>query len=172
MKKMKKYSIVIMLVLISSLVGCVTQIGDYIAASSISKDGFARDEQQIREFQDQEVKLWGFVDHRNLYGDEGAKEILEDWWSGDGPDASTWQFNMKARQNDEAGHSFPVYVPNDQVRDHLLQLFLADARAQRPTKIFITGRLFTFDAPANVDSLTGIYLELQSSNDILLEPPE
>ena len=169
---MNKYSIVIMLVLISGLVGCVTQIGDYTAASSISKDGFARDEQQIRELQGQEVKLWGFVDHRNLYGDEGAKAILEDWWSGDGPDASTWQFNMKARQNDEAGHSFPVYVPNDQVGDHLLQLFLADARAQRPTKVFITGRLFTFDAPANVNSLNGIYMELESTNDILLEPPE
>jgi hypothetical protein len=36
----------------------------------------------------------------------------------------------------------------------------------------VTGRVFTFDAPTNVTPLTGLYLELESSDDILLEVPE
>ena len=161
-----------MLVVATFLVGCNSQIGDYTAASSISKDGFARDEQQMIELHGQEIKLWGFVDHSNLYGDESARAILEDWWSGNGPDASTWRFNLKAGENDEAGHSFAVYVPNDPGRDDLLRVFLADAKAQRPTKVFVTGKLFTYEAPTNTASLTGIYLEVQSSNEVLLEPPQ
>lgn len=34
------------------------------------------------------------------------------------------------------------------------------------------GRLLTFDAPTNVAGLTGLYLELASSQDILFEPPQ
>lgn len=167
--KMNKTFILTLLVVATCLAGCNRQIGDYQAASSVSKDGFARDAQRMRELQGQEIKLWGFVDHSNLYGDEGAKEILEDLWSGDGPDASTWRFNLKAGENDEAGHSFPVYVPYDQGRNDLLQLFLADARAQRPTRVFVTGRIFTNDAPTNFNSLIGLYMEVHSSDDILLE---
>ena len=169
---MNKTTILIMLAALTFMVGCNHQIGDYTAVSSISKEGFAEDEQQIRELEGQEVKLWGFVDHRNLYGDEGTKAILEEWWGGDGPDASTWRFNLKAGENDEAGHSFPVYVPNDQGRDDLLRLFLADAKAQRSTKVFVTGKIFTNDAPTNVATLTALYMELQSSKDILPEPPK
>ncbi len=42
----------------------------------------------------QEIMVWGFVDHSNIYGDDGAKKILEDWWSGDEPSATTWSFNL------------------------------------------------------------------------------
>jgi hypothetical protein len=170
---MNRYvGLVIMLVVATFLVGCSEEIGDYTAASSISENGFARDEKQVRELDGQEVQIWGFVDHANMYGDEGAKEILEDWWSGDGPSATTWRFNLKAREDDEAGHSFAVHVPNDEGRDDLLKLFLADARAQKPTQVFLKGTIFTFDAPTDAMLLTGLYMELQSSHDILLEPPE
>jgi hypothetical protein len=169
---MNKYlSLITILIVTAFLAGCNGQIGDYMAASSISRGGFARDEKQMRELDGQEVKLWGFVDHSNMYGDESAKGILEDWWSGEGPSAAAWRFNLKAREDDEAGHSFAVHVPNDQGRDDLLKVFLADARAQRPTKVFVEGRIFTFDAPANAIPRTGLYMELQSSDSILLEPP-
>ncbi len=49
------------------------------------------------------------------------KLILGDWWSGEGPDATTWRFNLKAEADDEVGHSFPVHVPNDPGRDDLLR---------------------------------------------------
>lgn len=161
-----------MLVVVTSLAGCNRQIGEYSATSSISTDGFARDERQMIELQGKEIKLWGFVDHSNLYGDEGARKILGDWWSGDGPDATTWRFNLKAEENDEAGHSFPVYVANDHGRDDLLLLFLADAKANRPTKVFVKGTILPYDAPTNAGSLTGIRMEVQSASDILLNPPE
>ena len=157
--------------LVASLLvaACQQSVGDYVAASSISKDGFARNGQQVRALDGQVVKLWGYVDQGNIYGDEGARAILGDWWSGAGPDASTWRFNLKAHAGDATGQSFAVIVPNDEGRDELLRQFVADAQAQRPTKVYLTGTLSTFDAPANNRSLTGLTMELQSSGDIIVD---
>jgi hypothetical protein len=151
------------------LVACQQPVGDYVAASSLSRNGFARDGAALRGADGQEVKLWGFVDHGNLYGDEGAKAILGDWWSGDGPDASTWRFNLKAQADDAVGDSFAVTVPNDAGRDDLLRQFAADAQAGRPTKVFVTGRLATFDAPSSDGVRTGLTMDVQSSGDIFIE---
>ena len=143
----------------------------YTAASSLTRNGFAKDGEQMRGLDGQVVKLWGFVDHGNLYGDEGAKAILGDWWSGEGPEASTWRFNLKGNAGDAVGESFAVHVPNDAGRDDLLRAFVADARAGRPTKVFVTGRLATFEAPSSDRVRTGLTMEVQSSSDILLEAP-
>lgn len=142
---------------------------DYVAISSLSRNGFARNEAKLSDLQGQEIQLWGFVDHRNLYGDKSAKQILQEWWSGEEPTADTWRFNLKGHPDDAAGQSFAVYVHNDAGRDELLRAFVADARAQRPTQVFVTGQLFTFEAPANMTTRQGLYLEVQSSQDILLE---
>ncbi len=148
--------------------GCNEQVGDYVAASSISTDGFARQAVQIAD--GQVVTLWGYVDHSNLYGNAGTQEILADWWSSPGPDDHTWRFNLKAEADDEAGHSFPVHVPNNAGRDDLLRTFLADVRAQQPTRVFVTGRLYTFEAPGNVTTRTGLYKEAASAHDVVLAP--
>ena len=73
---MKKYLGLVVLVVTVFLVGCSTQKGGYIAASSLSKHGFSRNAARRCELHGQEVELWGFVDHGNLYGDEGAKQIF------------------------------------------------------------------------------------------------
>jgi hypothetical protein len=158
-------------VLVASLLvaACQQQAGDYVAAASISKDGFARNGQQVRALDGQVVKLWGYVDQGHIYGDEGARAILGDWWSGAGPDAATWRFNLKAHAGDAAGESFTVTVPNDAGRDELLRRFVADAQAQRPTKVLLTGKISTFDAPAGDRVRTGLMLEVRSSSDITLE---
>ncbi len=145
------------------------EAGDYVAASSISKNGFAIDDEQARALDGQEIKLWGYVDHGNLYGDDSARAILEDWWSGEGPDATTWRFNLKANAGDEVGKSFAVHVANDAGRDELLRRFVADARAQQPTKVHLTGRLTTFEAPSSDRVRTGLMLDVQSSSDIRLD---
>jgi heat shock protein HslJ len=139
---------------------------DYMAASSISKDGFAINDEEMRQLDGQEVMLWGYVDHGNIYGDEGAKTILGDWWSGAGPDAATWRFNLKARAGDAAGKSFAVTIPNDAGRDELLRRFVADAQAQQPTRVFVTGWLTTFEAPSGDRVRTGLMLDVQSSSNI------
>ena len=126
----------------------------------------------MRKVHGQEIRVWGFVDHNNLYGDDHAKKILGEWWSGDGPNAASWRFNLKAKEDDEAGQSFQVRVPNDPWRDDLLRTFVADARAHRPTPVFVKGKLFTFAAPANVTFLTGLFIEARSSQDISLGFPE
>jgi uncharacterized protein len=151
---------------------CDDQAGDYLAASSISSYGFARNHDQIRAWQGKTIRLWGFVDHQNLYGDESAREILGEWWSGYGPDSRTWRFNLKAKEDDPAGRSFAVFVAADPGRDKLLKVFLADARAGRPTKVYLEGSLSTFDAPANLRVLHGLRMELQTSRDIRLTLPE
>ncbi len=162
---------VIVVAVILCVVGCDDPTDRYTAASSISHNGLARTGEAIQSLHGQFVMIWGFVDHGNLYGDEGAKEILEEWWSGDGPRGETWRFDLKARADDEVGHSFSVHVPNDHGRDRLLRAFVADARARKPTRVFLKGKLFRYDAPTHLASRTGLYMELQSSHAILLEPP-
>jgi hypothetical protein len=168
---MDKYLSLIMIAATLFLAGCNQPMGDYVAASSISSNGFARDAEAMHRLDGQEIRVWGFVDSGNIYGDADAKEILGDLWSGDGPDAATWRFNLKADPGDKMGNSFPVLVPNDPGRDELLRAFKADANAHKPTKVFVKGKLHTFDAPTNTGALTGLTIELRSSNDILLEPP-
>lgn len=102
----------------------------------------------------------------------GARRILAEFWSGDGPHPATWRFDLKAEANDAAGHSFAVHVPDDEGRDDILRAFVADALARRPTRVFLKGRLFTFAAPTNAVSLTGLNMEIESSKDIQFRPPD
>ena len=162
----------ILLITSICLGACHEQQDGYLPASSISRNGFAINPDALGNTQGQEIKLWGFVDHGNLYGDEGAKRILQEGWSGEGPNAATWRFNLKARAEDKTGQSFPVYVPNDQGRDALLKTFAADARAGRPTKVYVKGKLFAFAAPVNARRFTGLYLKLQSSQSVKIGFPE
>jgi hypothetical protein len=166
---MKRYFLLMLLIGAMFLAGCVTPASGYLPAAAISQNGFATDAAAQHTADGKEIKLWGFVDHANLYGDADAQEILGEWWSGDGPSATAWRFNLMAHADDQAGQSFAVHVPNDEGRDELLRNFLADAEAQRPTKVFVTGRLFTFDAPTNLANRTGLVMELDSSQAILLE---
>jgi hypothetical protein len=152
--------------------GCHEQRGGYIATSSISQNGFAINGDEMRKVHGLEIRVWGFVDHNNLYGDDHAKKILGEWWSGDGPNAASWRFNLKANEDDETGQSFPVHLPNDPWRDDLLRTFVADARAHRPSPVFLKGKLVTSAAPTNVTFITVLTIEVQSSQDISLGFPE
>ena len=154
------------------LAGCGEQAGDYLPVSSIARNGFAKDDRAVADSRGREIAVRGFVDYGNLYGDAGAKRILEEWWSGEGPGPDSWRFNLKAEANDPVGHSFMVLVPNDPGRDDLLRRLAANARAGRPTTVFVKGRLFTFHAPTQILDLTGLYLQLRSSQDIRLDPPD
>lgn len=145
---------------------CDGRIGDFIPASSISRNGLATDAGRAG----QDIAVWGFVDAQNLYGDASARAILGDWWSGDGPTPTTWRFNLKARAGDAPGRSFAVHVPNDPGRDALLRAFVANARAQRPTRVFVKGRLSVFAAPANVTRRSGLTLRTRASDDVSLTP--
>lgn len=151
--------------------GCAQKYGDYIATDSLTRHGFALDRTRMLKADGQAIKLWGYVDRHNIYAND-ADTILEEWWGGNGPSPSQWRFNLKARPTDEAGRSIPVYLPNDEHRDHLLRVFLTDARAGRPTKVFLRGRLVTFDAPTNVRLHTGVIIRVDSSADISLDKPD
>lgn len=155
-----------------ALCGCQEQINGYTAAASISANGFARSSSQLESLNSKEILIWGYVDHHNLYGDDSARKVLGAWWSGEGPAPTSWQFNLQARENDAAGRSFAVIVPNGPERDALLSVFRDDAIANRSTRVFVKGRIFTYKAPANFGSRVGLYMKLQSSGDILFEPPE
>ena len=149
-----------------SLVGCEEPGGDYLAASDVAHGPFARNGAELRGAHGREIRLWGYVDYANLYGDAGARDILGEFWSGEGPNPAAWRFDLKAGEDDAAGQSFAVHVPNDDRRDEVLRVLVANARAGRSTKVFLSGRLFSFAAPTNVRTLTGLYMELQSAADI------
>lgn len=151
--------------------GCDGPARGHLEASAIARDGFARRPDALREAVGQRLELWGFVDHGNLYGDADAKAILAEYWSGAGPDPGTWRFGLKSQPDDAVGHSFAVHVPNGPGRDALLRRLVADARANRPTRVLVRGRILTFDAPTNVRRLTGLYMKLGSTRDVVLEPP-
>ena len=149
-----------------AIAACSITAGDYVAAHSFSRSGFARSSFDLSRVAGHEVLVWGYVDHRNLFGDDRAREILGDWWGGHGPDDDVWSFGLKAGADDPAGHSFAVQVPNDLLRDDLLRLFLIDARAGRPTKVYLRGRISTFDAPLNSLRKIGLRMEVGSSGHI------
>lgn len=153
------------------LAGCIERVGEYLPVAAIAHNGFLSDERTVAEMQGRNVRLWGFVDQGNLYGDADAKRVLGEWWSGEGPDAGTWRFGLKAGQDDPVGHSLPVNVPNDAGRDALLAAFRADADSGRPTRVFLQGRLRTYAAPTQFRSLIGIVLEVPSSQAIRLNAP-
>jgi hypothetical protein len=165
-------SLVLAGILAALLIGCGEGIGDPIPVASLAKDGFARSDGAMRDLSGQEIRVWGFVDHRNLYGDARARQILDDWWSGEGPSAALWRFDLKGEADDQLGHGVPVHVPNDAGRDDLLRAFFADAREHRPTKVSVKGRLRTFEAPLNAITLTGLYLEARSTQAIRIEPQD
>ena len=154
-----------------ALAGCGGPVGEYLPVSDIARGGFVSDERTMAEMHGREVRLWGFVDQGNLYGDAEAKRVLGEWWSGEGPDPDHWRLGLKARADDPVGDSLAVLVPNDAERGDLLDRLVADARAGRATRIFVTGRLSSFDAPTQILDLTGLYLQLRSSRDIRLDPP-
>jgi uncharacterized protein len=145
---------------------CSAPLPGYIPASSISKAGFVSDQGKVETLLGRKTRLWGFVDYQNLYGDDEAKRVLGDWWSGYSPDPATWQFKLKANADDPAGQSFTVQVPNDLLRDDLLRLFAQNASAGRPTQVHLAGVISTFPAPANAATLLGLSMELESSWDI------
>lgn len=151
--------------------GCNADEGEYVALATISRDGFARDAAAVRRISGQEVQVWGYVDHGNLYGDAAVKALLGDRWSGPGPDSATWRFDIKASPEDETGKSSAIHVANDAGRDEILKRFLADANQERPSKVYVTGRLRVFDAPSSDSMRTGFYLQVGASSQVLLETP-
>ena len=150
------------------LVGCDGPTGEYLPAATLTEHGFARDADALRSLQGQVVRVSGFVDHGNLYGDASARVVLGDAWSGDGPRPGTWRFNLKAHVSDGTGESFAVHVQDDVGRDALLRRFAEDAAAGRATPVRVAGRLHTFPAPGNLSSRTGLVLEVASSADVRL----
>jgi hypothetical protein len=159
--------IAIAVFIMAMLIGCLDSESGYVPASSISEDGLALDPGKMRRIDGQEIRLWGFVDHGNLYGNDRVKTILQEWWSGYGPSPATWSFNLKADKDDKIGQSFKVTAPNDPWRDDVFRMFLADAKAHKPTKVYARGRIFTFAMPINIATPTGLYLELEFSRDIV-----
>ncbi len=163
--------LLVQLLCVACFTACVEEFDRYVAAAEITHHGFARDGAALRDLDGRTIRVSGFVDPANLYGDAAAREILAGWWAGEARDAATWSFNVKARESDGAGQSFTVFVRTDDGRDALLARIVADARAGRTTKVLVTGTLRTFDAPLNAVTRTGLYLESQGSHDVRLGRP-
>jgi hypothetical protein len=164
---MRRLSWLTAIVVVASFAACAGRAPPQVTpASAISARGFAVHGFDAPSGVGRALTLRGYVDPANLYGDAGAKAILGEWWSGDGPDPSTWRFNLKAHAGDGAGQSFPVHIASDAGRDELLHAMVADARAGRPTPVVVRGTVTTFDAPMNMVTRRGLLMTVGSSRDV------
>ena len=143
------------------LVGCGHKsIGGYVSASSFSKKGFAKSHKQAQELRGKILKVWGYVDGGNVFP--------KDWGTNQ---PGKWRFDLKAKPSDDVGQSFSIHIPVDERHDELVALFEATDFADKPTRVFVTGKLSTFDAPMNFVRKTGLSMDVNSSKDILLKAP-
>jgi hypothetical protein len=167
---MRKLIAVLLLFASTSLIGCDDAVGEYVAASSISSSGLAKRGFSRHVSDGQTIKVWGYVDHGNAPTDRCTTSMRDDPAEGVDPPSARWRFKLKARANDSAGESFAVCAPLDDGAAELQRRLLADAAAGRPTRVFVRGRIFTFDAPTNYSRAVGLYMDLESSADVLLTP--
>ena len=141
--------------------GCKDKpIAGYIPASSFSKKGFAKNREQVLALRGKVLKVWGYVDGGNVFP--------KDW--GDNQPGK-WRFKLKAKPSDDVGQSFSIHIPVDDRHDELVALFEATDFADKPTRVFVTGKLSTFDAPMNFVRKTGLSMDVNSSIDIFLKAP-
>ena len=151
----------ILLIVPLFLGGCKDKpIGGYVPASSFSKKGFAKNREEVLAHRGKVLKVWGYVDGGNVFP--------KDW--GDNQPGK-WRFKLKAKPSDEVGQSFSIHIPVDDRHDELVALFEATDFAEKPTRVFVTGKLSTFDAPMNFVRKTGLIMDVNSSKDILLKAP-
>ena len=159
MKNLLLFAVLVSLPLL--LGGCVDKsMGGYVPASSFSKKGFAKNREQVLALRGKVLKVWGYVDGGNVFP--------KDW--GDNQPGK-WRFDLKAKPSDEVGQSFSILIPVDDRHDELVALFEATDFADKPTRVFVTGKLSTFDAPMNFVRKTGLSMDVNSSKDILLKVP-
>ncbi len=152
-----------LIILIAPLLlgGCVDKsMGGYVPASSFSKKGFAKNRKEALAHRGKVLKVWGYVDGGNVFP--------KDW--GDNQPGK-WRFHLKAKPSDDVGQSFSIHIPVDDGHDGLVALFEANDLVDKPTRVFVTGILSTFDAPMNFVTKTGLSMDVNSSKDILFKAP-
>ncbi len=141
---------ILLLLAAAWLAGCDEPAGEYLPASSIARKGFVRDHQSISELQGVQggpVRLWGFVDHGNLYGDGRAKRVLAEWQERDGPDADTRRFDPKAEATTRWGACSRCSSPTMRGARTFLERFVADTGRGAPRRLY-AGQ-FKFHAPTD-----------------------
>jgi hypothetical protein len=99
---------------------------------------------------------------------DGGNVFPKDW--GDNQPGK-WRFHLKAKPGDDVGQSFSIHIPVDDGHDELVALFEANDLVDKPTRVFVTGKLSTFDAPMNFFTKTGLFIDVNSSKDVLLRAP-
>ena len=135
-------------------------MGGYVSASSFSKKGFAKNRKQALANRGKVLKVWGYVDGSNVFPKDFGDNQPE-----------KWRFHLKAKPGDQVGESFAIHIPVDDGHDKLVALFETNDRRGKPTRVFVTGIISTFDAPRNFDKKTGLFMNVNSSKDILLKAP-
>ena len=143
------------------LFGCGDdEIFDHVPAAAFSQSGFARARAKALKMRGREIKVWGFVDGSNVFPERG-----EDNHHGH------WHFHLKSKAKDQAGESFAIHIPVDEEHDNLVNLFEANDLASKPTRVFMTGNIFTFDTRVNFSLSTSFFMKANPSRDILLKTP-
>ena len=133
--------------------GCVDKsMGGYVPASSFSKQDFAKNRAEVLAHRGKVLTVWGYVD---------GGTVFPKHWGDNQP--GTWRFKLKAKHWDDMGQSFSINIPVDDRHDERVALFEATDFGDKPTSVFVTGKLSTFDAPLKLVRKTGLLMALNSS---------
>ena len=133
-----------------------------IPASSISRNGFARSRTRMKKLDGQVIRVCGYVDYSNFF-----PESLD----GRGVYTNVWRFNMKSAPDDAAGKSFGIRVKKDEARSTIQQRIRDNMLAGKPTKVYISGKVSTYDLSTNFRRLTGFHIDVSSSTGISFQEP-
>ena len=109
------------------------------------------------------------MDYANVYCKDADPQVPSDWDFTPGPREQSWRFDLKAKKDDDVGESFPVYVPKTKNSGQFFLKLAENERKDIPTRVLVEGKLLTFDAPLNFVTLTGIYMEVDSLDKVVID---
>ena len=118
-------------------------------ASIVYKNGSAIDEEQIKKLEGKTIKVWGYIDRGNILLDEKIARVF-----------------IQRDFNDPLGYGVGIKLYGN--RENYKKLFdkIKDTDEDRPIKILVKGKLYTFNKITNFSSSKGVGLEVFNVKDI------
>lgn len=152
------------------LLGCQPVLpvkNGYTSVSQITKNGFARDKNDIRKLEGKEVKIWGYLDTHNISLRENIIKNQPSWWSETPMDSNAY-FDLKSYISNESIGSIRVYVGRDSKKYKEIFKKFRDAK-ESETIVYVIGKIHTFEAPMNFNTSVGVTIKVNSPSGISIE---
>jgi len=135
-----------------SLFGCsktLPPIGTYISLSTITSNGVAKDEENIKKLEGKVVQVWGFIDPSNIFTEENC-------------------FSLFALKDDDIGMGVNIELIGDKFL--YINLFeKLNGLGERRVEVLLQGVLKLYKRNYNFNSSLGVTIEVTTPNDIRIK---